>query len=66
MKVSGVLAWFIRFSAPLCPKLLFERFDGVRERLLRDFFEDKATMAELAQDVAGSISQRSQKVSVLD
>jgi hypothetical protein len=37
----------------------------MRERVLRDFFEDKATAAELSQDVAGSISQKSQKVSVV-
>ena len=37
----------------------------MRERVLRDFFEDKATAAELAQDVAGSISQKNQKVSVV-
>jgi hypothetical protein len=37
----------------------------MRERVLRDFFEDKATVAELAQDVANSISQKSQKVSVV-
>jgi hypothetical protein len=37
----------------------------MRERVLRDFFEDKATAAELAQDVAGSISQKSQKVSAV-
>jgi hypothetical protein len=33
--------------------------------VLLDFFEDKATAAELAQDVAGSISRKSQKVSVV-
>jgi hypothetical protein len=37
----------------------------MRERVLRDFFENQATAAELAQDVAGSISQKSQKVSVV-
>jgi len=37
----------------------------MRERVLRDFFEDKATAAELAEDVAGSISYKSQKVSVV-
>lgn len=37
----------------------------MRERVLRDFFENKATAAELAQDVAGSISQKSPKVSVV-
>ena len=37
----------------------------MRERILRDFFEDKATVADLARDVAGSVSQRTQKVSVV-
>jgi hypothetical protein len=37
----------------------------MRERVLRDFFDDKATTAELAKDVAGSISQKSQKLSVV-
>lgn len=33
----------------------------MRERVLRDFFEDKTATAELARDVAGSISQKRQK-----
>lgn len=33
----------------------------MRERVLREFFEDKATAAELAQDVVGSIKQTSQR-----
>ena len=37
----------------------------MRERVLRDFFENKATIAELARDVAGSISQKSPKISVV-
>lgn len=37
----------------------------MRESVLRDFFEDKAAPAELARDVAGSISQKSQKQSVV-
>jgi len=37
----------------------------MRERVLRDFFENKATIAELARDVAGSISQRGPKISVV-
>ena len=37
----------------------------MRERVLRDFFEDKATTAELARDVAGSISQKNHKLSVV-
>jgi len=37
----------------------------MRERLLRDFFEDKVTTAELAEDVAGSISQKTDRVSVV-
>jgi hypothetical protein len=37
----------------------------MRERVLRDFFEDKATAAELAMDVAGSISQKTQTISVV-
>lgn len=37
----------------------------MRERALRDFFEDKATTAERAGDVAGSISQKGQKISVV-
>ena len=37
----------------------------MRERVLRDFFENKATAAELAQDLAGAISQKTDKVSVV-
>jgi hypothetical protein len=37
----------------------------MRERVLRDFFEDKVTAAELARDVAGSMSQKAQKISVV-
>ena len=37
----------------------------MRERVLRDFFESKATIAELARDVAGSISQRGPQISVV-
>jgi len=37
----------------------------MRERVLRDFFRDKATAAELARDVAGSISQKTQTLSVV-
>lgn len=37
----------------------------MRERVLRAFFEDKATATELARDVAGSLSQKGQKTSVL-
>jgi len=44
---------------------LIERFDGMRERVLRDFFENKATAAELAQDVAGSISQKTETISAV-
>ena len=36
-----------------------------QERVLRDFFEDKATADELARDVAGSLSQKSQTTSVV-
>ena len=36
----------------------------MRERVLRDFFDDKVTAAELARDVAGSMSQKTQKISV--
>ena len=37
----------------------------MRERVLRDFFEDKATAAELAMDIEGSIAQKTQKISVV-
>jgi hypothetical protein len=37
----------------------------MRERVLRDFFENKATAAELAQEVAGAISQKTEKMSVV-
>jgi hypothetical protein len=37
----------------------------MRERVLRDFFENKATAAELAQDVAGAISQKTEKISMV-
>jgi hypothetical protein len=37
----------------------------MRERVLREFFEDKASVAELARDVAGSISQKSPEISVV-
>jgi hypothetical protein len=37
----------------------------MRESVLRDFFEDKTTAAELAMDVAGSISQKTEKISVV-
>ena len=37
----------------------------MREHVLRDFFEDKATIAELARDVAGSISRKSPKISIV-
>jgi hypothetical protein len=37
----------------------------MREQVLREFFEQKATTAELAQDVAGSITQTSQLTSVV-
>jgi hypothetical protein len=37
----------------------------MREGVLRDFFEHKATAAELAIDVAGAISQKTQAVSVV-
>jgi hypothetical protein len=37
----------------------------MRERVLCDFFEDKATIVELARDVAGSISQKGPKISVV-
>ena len=37
----------------------------MRERVLREFFENKVTVAELARDVAGSISQKSPKISVV-
>jgi hypothetical protein len=37
----------------------------MRENVLRDFFENKATAAELAQDVAGAMSQKTEKISVV-
>ena len=37
----------------------------MRERVLREFFEDKATAAELAHDVAGSIEQTSQQTTLV-
>ena len=37
----------------------------MRERVLREFFEDKITALELARDVAGSMSRRTQKISVV-
>ena len=37
----------------------------MRERVLREFFENKATISELARDVAGSISKKSPKLSVV-
>jgi hypothetical protein len=37
----------------------------MRERVLRDFFENKATAAKLAQDVAGAISQKTETLSVV-
>jgi len=40
------------------------RLDG-NEHVLRDFFKDKPTASELARDVAGSISRKSQQTSVV-
>jgi len=37
----------------------------MRERVLRDFFEGNATIAALAEDVAGSICQNNQGISVV-
>jgi len=37
----------------------------MRERVLRDFFEGKATAVDLARDVTGSISQKSSKISTV-
>ena len=37
----------------------------MRETVLRDFFEDKATATELARDVSGSITQKSQRLSTV-
>jgi hypothetical protein len=37
----------------------------MRERILRDFFEGRATAAELARDVAGSTKQTSERASIV-